>query len=493
MAGQTLEKIREERIKKLNLLREKGINPYPSKLVQKPQKIADARKKEGDKVTVAGRIWGWREHGNSIFADLKDETGKIQIFFQKKNLEKDLPAGQAGFETVKLFDVGDFVLASGKVFKTVAGEITIDVTQFQLLTKSIRPLPSAWHGLRDVEERYRQRYVDLLMNSQVRNVFETRTKIVKLLRKYLDEEGFIEITTPALQPIYGGATAKPFITHHNALDVDLYLRIADELYLKRLIVGGFEKVYEIATDFRNEGIDRWHNPEFEMLEFYWAYANYEDLMKMTEEMLSWVVMQVKGSHKVEYGGQKIDFKPPWKRVTFKYVVLKETGIDLDEIGSFEKLADLMKKKGLSFELKEAADLASGLDGLYKAYVRPKIIDPTFVIDHPYVMRPLAKKKESDPNKVESIQLIVAGAELLNAYTELNDPIDQKARWEEDMKRAKKGAKEYQVVDKDYIRALEYGMPPTAGWGMGIERFTAILTDQHSIKDTILFPTLRPEE
>ncbi len=484
MAGETLEKIRADRIKKLEELRKRGINPYPSKLIQKNQKISDIRKKRGDNVTAAGRIWGWREHGGSIFADLKDESGKIQIFFQKKNLAKS-------FENLKFLDIGDFILVSGKCFKTAAGELTIDVVEFQLLSKALRPLPSSWYGLRDIEERYRKRYLDLLINPEARGVFETRRDIVKLLRKYLDDHGFLEVTTPALQPIYGGATAKPFVTHHNALNIDLYLRIADELYLKRLIVGGFEKVYEIAVDFRNEGIDRWHNPEFEMLEFYWAYANYQDLMEMTEEMLSEIVKKIKGSFEVEYKGRKVSFKPPWKRITFRDAIRAETGLDINQITSFEALNSEAKKKDLSFETKDVRDLATGFDALYKTYVRPNILDATFIIDNPYIMRPLAKRKEEDPTKVESIQLVASGIELVNAYTELNDPADQRERWQEEMKRAKKGAAEYQVIDEDYIEALEYGMPPTAGWGMGIERLTVILTNQQTVKDTILFPTLRP--
>jgi len=485
MSMKRLEEIRKIRLEKVNKLRRLEIDPYPSKVKSTPQKIAEARKGLGEKIAVAGRIWGWRTHGNSIFADLRDEGGKIQLFFQKKNLKDK-------FKILGLFDIGDFTWVSGYVFKTKAGEITVDVSDFQLLTKSIRPLPSTWHGLKDVEERYRQRYVDLLLNPEVRKVFERRTEIIKLLRKYLDDNGFLEVKTPALQPIYGGATARPFITHHNALDIDLYLRIADELYLKRLIVGGFEKVYEICPDFRNEGIDRWHNPEFSMLEFYWAYADYEVLMEMTEEMLSWVVKKVTGSYVVKYGGKEVNFKPPWSRMSFRETVLNGAGIDIDKENTASKLKSSIKSKNIEVDLKGARDLPSILDVLHKTVVRPSITDPTFVTDHPYSMRPLAKKHREGESIVESFQLVAAGAELINAYSELNDPQDQRSRWEEEMKRAKEGVKEYQVIDEDYIRALEYGMPPTAGWGLGIDRFTAILTDQHSIKDTILFPTLRPE-
>jgi len=440
----------------------------------------------GEKVVIAARIWAWREHGGSVFADLKDETGKIQLFFQKKNLGEQ-------FSLLKLLDIGDFILVKGKVFKTKAGEVTVDVEKFQVLTKTTRPLPSKWHGFKDIEERYRQRYLDLLLNKEVRQVFEKRAQIIKLLRKYLDEHGFLEVKTPALQPIYGGATAKPFITHHNALDIDLYLRIADELYLKRLIVGGFEKIYEICPDFRNEGIDRWHNPEFSQLEFYWAYADYKDLMEMTEDMLSGIVKKVTGSLKVKYGKSEIDFSRPWKRLAFRDAVLERTGIDIDKQETVNKLKKAVKEKKIKVKLDKTRDIPSILDALYKIVVRPNILKPTFIIDHPYSMKPLAKRHEDNPSKVESVQLIAVGAELTNAYSELNDPQDQKERWQEDMKRAKAGAEEYQVLDEDYIRALEYGMPPTAGWGLGIDRFTAILTDKHTIKETILFPTLRPEK
>ena len=300
-----------------------------------------------------------------FYPKTEDEAAKIQLWFQKNNLKNK-------YKILEFVDIGDFIYIEGKVVKTKAGEITIDVNDFQLLTKSIRPLPSKWHGLKDVEERYRQRYVDLIMNEDVKRVFETKTKIVKLLREYLDNRGFVEVKTPILQPIYGGATAKPFITHHNALDIDLYLRIADELYLKRLIVGGFEKVYEIGTDFRNEGVDRWHNPEFTMLEFYWAYADYNDLMELTEEMLSSIVKEVSGSYGITYDGKKINFKPPWKRVTYRDAIKNASGIDIDKVKSFKKLKDEIIKKKLSVPLEEAKDIPTGFDAIFEALVRTKV-------------------------------------------------------------------------------------------------------------------------
>lgn len=485
MAKTRLEEIRKVRLEKVKKLRELGIEPYPSTLIGEFEPVAEVVNQEGANKAVAGRILGLRTHGNTTFADLEDDTGKVQLWFQKNSLGDN-------YKLLKYLDIGDFVYAQGKVTKTQAGEISLDVYNFQLLTKSIRPLPSSWHGLKDIEERYRQRYVDFLINKDVRKVFKKRTQIVKLLRQKLDDFGFLEVKTPSLQPIYGGATAKPFITRHNALGIDLYLRISDELYLKRLIVGGFTKVYEIGTDFRNEGIDRWHNPEFSMLEFYWAYANYEDLIKFTENMLSEIAKEVCGDYKVTYGEMEIDFSPPWRRLAFKDAILEHAGLDIDGFDDVQKLKDAIKDQVRDVDLTDANDTPSVLDALYKAVVRDKLINPVFLIDHPYSMRPLAKRKEDDPTKVESFQLVVAGSELINAYSELNDPQDQRARWEEDMKRAKAGAKEYQVLDEDYIRALEYGMPPTAGWGLGIDRFTALLTNQHSLKDVILFPTLRPE-
>jgi len=486
MANKRLEEIRRARIKKVKELEKLGIEAYPSKVKGNPQPICKLSENLGKTVEAAGRIVAWREHGNMIFADLKDASGKIQLWFQRNSLKEN-------FDILKLLDVGDFLYVKGKTTKTKAGEMTIDVSDFQLLTKSIRPLPSSWHGLKDVEERYRMRYVDLAVNDEVRKVFETKAKVIKLLRKYLDEKGFMEVKTPALQPVYGGATAKPFITHHNTLDVDLYLRIADELYLKRLIVGGFEKVYEICTDFRNEGIDRWHNPEFTMLEFYWAYADYDDLMRMTEDMLSGIVKEIHGTFEIKYGKKVIDFKPPWKRLSFADAIMQYTGIDIQENGNLEDILKIIKKKEIKLDPKETKDLTLVMDALYKKKVRPGITNPTFIIDHPYYMRPLAKRHKEDERIVKSLQPVAAGAELLNAYSELNDPAEQKLRWEEDAGRAEKGAQEHQVVDEDFIKALEYGMPPTAGWGMGIDRFTAIVTNQHSIKDTILFPTMRPKK
>lgn len=460
-------KIRKEKLKKLSDL---GLSGFPA---------WDRNWKK------AGRLMSIRGHGKLIFADLVNQAGKQQISFKADKLGKL-------WELVELLDIGDFVGISGEDYVTAAGEPTIEVEDFAILTKSLRPLPSEWYGFKDVEERYRQRYVDLLVNVETRKVFETRSKVITLLRKKLDEAGFLELETPVLQPIYGGATAKPFITHHNDLDMKLFLRISDELYLKRLIVGGFEKVYEIGKDFRNEGMDRQHNPEFTMAEFYWSYANIEDLMNFTEGLLSSIIKEVTGDYKIIYQGQEYSFTPKWRRVSFRDLLLSNTEIDIDLEDTEEKLLRAMKNKGIKIDLTGAIGFGALCDALYKNMSRPKVIEPTFVTDYPSAMLPLAKRNATDPRKASSFQLLVGGFEFIKAYNELNDPIDQKNRWEEEMKLSEKGLEEHQILDEDYIRALEYGMPPTAGWGMGIDRFVAFLTDQHTIKDTILFPTLRLE-
>lgn len=484
MAGR-LSGIREQRIEKIKQLKELGVDPYIGK-TERTDVIAEAREKEGEKVKVVGRVMAIRGHGGLIFMDLRDESGQMQLVIKKDNVS------EREWMIQELVDIGDFVQAGGGVFKTKAGEISVEVKVFGLLSKAVRPLPSSWHGFKDVEERYRQRYVDLILNPEVRKVFDARTRIVRFLRQFMDKKGFMEVETPVLQPIYGGATARPFKTFHNALKSEFYLRIADELYLKRLIVGGYEKVYEIAKDFRNEGIDRQHNPEFTMMEFYWAYANYEDLMKLSEEMLGGAVKEVTGKYKIEYQGKKIDFSPGWERITFRDLVFRDTKIDINEVKDEKGLREMIKSRGLKVELEEVEGYANVLDELYKEYCRPKMTGPVFLIDHPYEMKPLAKRKSGDPSKVASVALVVAGFEIFNAYNELNDPQDQRERWEEEKKLLEAGFKEAQMLDEDYIRALEYGMPPTAGWGMGIDRFTAIVTNQPNLKDTIIFPTLRPE-
>ena len=479
----TLDTIRQERINKVTSLRKSGTNPYPT-FFCKNILISSARNSLDKNVIVAGRIISLRGHGKLIFADLKDESARIQLMLKADILKKD-------FEAISSLDAGDFLLVEGKVTKTISGEISILVEKFQLLTKSIRPLPEKWHGLKDVEERYRQRYVDLLVNDNVKEIFLIRNKVVKFLRKFLDDNGFTEVETPVLQQIYGGASAKPFVTHHNALDNDFYLRISDELYLKRLVVGGFEKVYELSKDFRNEGMSRAHNPEFTQVEFYWAYVDYERLMDFTEEMLTTLIKEINGNLKIKYKDKEYNFKTPWKRISYRDLFLENLQIDIDIINNEEKLAAIIAEKKL-LPNEKIVGYGQTLDILYKKYIRPQLDGPLFLTDHPVEMKPLAKRKNNDPTKAASFQLLVAGEEWLNAYNELNDPADQKARWEEEMELGKKGAEDYQVIDDDYIRALEYGMPPTAGWGLGVDRLVAFLTNQPTLKDVILFPTLRPE-
>ena len=485
MSKSRLDLIRQKNIEKVKKLRDLGIDPFTSK-AEKIDRNIDALKKDGLKVSLAGRLISLRGHGKLQFADLVDESGKIQLAFKFDEI------GEKNFANLALLDPGDILEVNGKTFTTHAGEKTVLVKQYRLLTKALRPLPDKWHGLKDIEERYRQRYVDLNFNPEVKKVFYVRTKVVSLIRKFFDEKGFLEVETPILQPIYGGATAKPFMTHHNALNKDFYLRIADELYLKRLIVGGFEKVYEIGHDFRNEGLERSRNPEFTQIEFYWAYANYEDLMKLTEELFEFLLKKINKSLKFKSNNQVFDFSPPWPRIAYKKIILEQTGIDLAKIKTEELLLNEIENKKIRLNLDGAIGYAAVLDTLYKKVVRPKLKGPLFLIDYPYEMKPLAKRKADNPKLTGSFQLLVDGHELINAYNELNDPIDQRKRWEEDMALAKKGLVEYQVIDEDYLRALEYGMPPTAGWGMGIDRLVMILTDQKSIKDVILFPTLKPE-
>ncbi len=478
-----------DRLEKLKQLQKLGINPYPGKAFTRTNLAKEVQdgfaKLENKKVSMAGRIMSMREHGKLTFADLEDSSGKIQLWLAEDSMGKN-------YDLLKFIERGDFMGIHGTVTKTKRGEVSIKVEKAELLAKALRHLPTEWFGLKDVEERYRQRYVDLIVNKGVRDIFLKRAEIIREIRKFLDERGFIEVETPVLQELYGGAAAKPFKTYINDLKTDAYLRISDELHLKRLIAGGFEKVYEISKDFRNESIDTSHNPEFTQIEFYEAYADYEKLMEMTEEMLSRVVRKVNGSLKVKFGGVTLDFTAPLPRVKFRDIVLKETGIDINKQDTEAKLKKAIKAKKLKLDLKGVIGYGAIADKLYKEYVRPKLISPTFLIDYPTEMIPLAKRKDDDPTKIATVQLLANGFEILKAYNELNDPIDQKKRLEEQVELGKKGSEEANPMDEDFVRALEYGMPPTSGWGVGIDRLTAILTDQQSIKEVILFPMMRPQ-
>lgn len=482
MAEQTLEQIRQVKLEKAQKLREMGINPYPSKPKGNPIKITEAKDKMDQEVEVAGRIMAWREHGNVIFADLKDESGQIQLWFQKNSLGD-------GLKLLKLFDVGDFLYAKGKVTKTSAGEISIDVTDFQLLTKSIRPLPSKWHGLKDVEERYRKRYLDLLLNEGVRERFNVRTKLVREIRKYLDDLGFWEVETPTLQPLYGGANAKPFKTKHNALSHDFYLRIADELYLKRLVVGGYEKVYEICKDFRNEGIDQTHNPEFTMIEYYEAYADYHRVMDVTEGLFKHLANSIFGKMEIQVGEKNIDVGKSWPRITTIDIINDKLRIDVKAMSDVD-LSNYCKEGGI--KLLGGETKGQLIFSIFEHKITDMLIEPTWVIDYPKDVSPLSKGKWDEPEWVERFEGYIGGKEICDGWSELTDPVEQRRRFEEDVRAARKDKEEAQQVDEDFLEAMEYGLPALGGIGIGIDRLTMFFTNTWSIKEVILFPTLRPE-
>lgn len=479
---------KEVRLEKLATLKKLGISPYPSKT---PAHIVIAearRKKEGEGVATVGRLTGFRGHGKATFADLEDPNDRLQLFFKSDEI------GDKYYELLKLFDTGDYVWVSGEMFVTKAGEQSLKVKEFQLLAKSLLPIPEGWHTLEDVETRYRQRALDFKINKEARELIKKRSQIIAGVRYFLDRHGFIEIQTPVLQPLYGGGIAKPFTTHYNVLDADFYLRISDELYLKRLVAGGFERVYEIGPDFRNEGISHMHYPEFTMCEFYWAYQSYEGLMKITQELVQELVKKIHGTLKITYQKQPIDFGGNYEVKKYADIIKDETGIDIEQAKDFKSLSAAVDKAGIKFEGQKIKVWSELVDELFKKVCRPKIFQPIFVTDYPLVTVPLAKESEQSPNIAEKFQLIAAGGfEIVNAYSELNDPIEQEARFKDQMKMRQEGWEEAQVMDENYIEALKYGMPPTAGWGMGIDRMVMVLTDQHSIKEVIPFPTLRPKK
>lgn len=483
MAEQRLEEIRRARLEKIKRIRELGIDPYPSRIKGNPKPILKAKESEGSEVEVAGRIMSWREHGNTIFSDLKDETGQIQLWFQRNKLKED-------FRILRYFDVGDFLYVKGKVTRTKAGEISVDVGEFQLLTKSIRPLPSKWYGLKDVEERYRKRYLDLILNPAVRERFNLRTKIVREIRRYLDDLGYWEVETPTLQPLYGGANAKPFSTHHNALNHDFYLRIADELYLKRLVVGGYERVYEICKDFRNEGIDQTHNPEFTMIEWYEAYADYNRVMDVTEGLFKHLAKSIFGRMELKVGDKKIDIGKTWPRVEMMDIISEKLGIDVMK-ETQANLADYCIKN--SIELVGGETKGQLIFLIFEHKVTDLLIEPIWVVDYPKDVSPLAKEGEAGEGLVERFEGYIGGKEICDGWSEINDPLTQRERFELDMKAVRRDEEEAQRVDEDFIEALEYGMPPLGGIGIGIDRLTMFFTNTWSIKEVILFPTLRPEK
>ncbi len=492
----SISEIRKNRLAKLKKIIAWGFNPYP-RTVKRTHTISQALKnfaklkREKKQIIITGRVTAWRGHGGALFLDIKDGTGKIQCLLKKDKI------GEKSFAFFNdCADVGDFMEFRGLLIKTKKGEKTLEASTFKIIAKSLRPLPEKWHGLKDVEERYRKRYLDLLFNDEVKEKFKKRAEIIKAIREFLEKEGFLEVETPMLQPIYGGARARPFKTRLNALNMDFYLRISPELYLKRLLVGGMEKVYDLGKCFRNEGMDKHHNPDFTMLEFYWAYADDKEMMKMTERLFVHILKKVFGKTELEIIDEatlkkrKISFKIPWKRVEFYQLLRRYTKVDYDEV-SQGKFLQIAKELGVQVEKdKPKAEIA---DEIYKKYCRPKIWEPTFIIHHPVGFQPLAKAFEKNPKKLANFQLVAAGIELVNAFAELNDPLEQAERFKEQEKLFKKGLKEAQRIDNDYIEALEYGMPPAAGFGMGIDRLTALLTGSRTLREIILFPAMKPKK
>ncbi len=479
---------------KLDDLRGLGIEPYPARLPHPRTHTAaeaiaayQAGLPEGELVTLVGRLLTVRVMGKAAFAHIEDGSGRIQIYLKRDVL------GEAIYDELfrRLIDLGDFISVTGVMFTTRTGETTCEVHELALLSKTLNPLPDKWHGVKDVETRYRQRYVDLLANSEVREVFRVRAGIISAIRRYLDSQGFLEVETPVLQPIYGGAAARPFTTFHNQLQQELFLRISFELYLKRLIVGGYERVYEIGRDFRNEGISFKHNPEFTQLEFYEAYTDYHGMMRRVEEMVAAVAQAVHGKLTIAYNGHEIDLTPPWRRVTMRDAILEATSIDYTQHADAASLAAAISAAGLRHEPK--ASRGKLIDGLFGEYVEPKLIQPTFILDYPVEISPLAKKKADDPTTVERFEYFIGGLECGNAFSELNDPIDQRARFVE-LRDAMAGADENaHPLDEDYLTALSFGMPPTGGFGTGIDRLAMLFANQASIREVILFPHLRTVE
>ncbi len=485
-----LNELMQVRREKLSEMRESGIEPYGGRFerTHMASNILDNfAELENEPVSVAGRIMSKRDMGKASFAHIQDSSGQVQIYARLNDV------GPEAYELFGKLDIGDIIGLKGNVFKTRRGEITVSIEEFEVLAKSLRPLPEKWHGLKDVELRYRQRYVDLIVNPEVKSVFETRSKIIRAIRNSLDHKGFLEVETPMMQTIAGGAAARPFVTHHNTLDLDLFLRIAPELYLKRLLVGGFEKVYEINRNFRNEGISTKHNPEFTMLELYQAYADYNDMMDLTEELVSSVALEVLGTTKIEYQGQEIDLSPKWARIPMLEVVKQHTGLDFSEIKTAEEACAMVKRANIELEAEPSDSWGGILHKVFDEVVEPKLIQPTFVTDYPVEISPLAKRKADNPDLTYRFEVFICGREMGNAFSELNDPIDQKGRFLRQVEKRRAGDEEAHMMDEDYINALEYGMPPAGGLGIGIDRLIMLLTNSASIRDVILFPLMKPRE
>ncbi|MDD3887215.1 MAG: lysine--tRNA ligase [Patescibacteria group bacterium] len=480
--------LRQNRIKKLEEIKNLGINPYPAKAERTNtcQEVIDSFDKLKDqKNIIVGRIFLFRPFGKATFAQLGDESARLQIYFKEETL------GKEQYNLVKKLDIGDFIQVSGTLFLTKTNEKTLQVSEIKLLTKSILPLPEKFHGLKNEEERYRKRYLDLISNRETFELFKKRTQFVNSIRNFMQDSGFMEVETPVLEHIPGGADATPFVTHHNSLDIDLYLRISLELHLKRLIVGGYEKIFEIGKVFRNEGISTQHLQEFTLLEYYWAYANWEDLIGFIENFYTKIINDTFGTLKIKYKDQVLDFTAPWKQYDYTELIKEKTGIDLNKANTFEKLIEEIRAKKIDVE--NVIGYGRLVDNLYKKTVRPSLIQPCFLINQPVAISPLAKKNEENQNTTQRLQVLIAGSELGNGFSELNDPLDQRQRFEEQAKLRKEGDAEAQMMDEDFVESLEYGMPPTAGFGVGIDRLFAILTNSENIRDVIFFPLMRPEK
>ena len=486
-SAEQLSELLQIRRDKLKTLIEDGRNPYEEVKYERTHHAALIKEAfedyENKDVCLAGRMMSKREMGKASFCDILDQTGRIQCYVRVNEI------GQEEYERFKKLDIGDIIGVKGFVFKTRKGEISIHVKELKLLSKSLLPLPEKWHGLKDMDLRYRQRYVDLIVNPEVRKTFENRSRIITSIRNYLDERGYMEVETPVLNTIAGGAAARPFITHHNTLDIDMYMRIATELHLKRLIVGGFEKVYEIGRLFRNEGMDVKHNPEFTTIELYEAYTDYEHIMNLTEDIMINAAIKVLGTTEFTYQGKQINFAKPWARKTMAQAVKEVTGVDFDVNNTDELAREAAKKFGA--EVKEDATWGEVLYQLFDENVEKTIVQPTFIIDHPVEVSPLAKRRKDDPRLTERFELSPVPTEFANAFSELNDPIDQRERFERQVALREKGDEEAGMMDEDFINALMYGMPPTGGLGIGIDRFVMLLTDSYSIRDVLLFPTMKP--
>ena len=480
------------RLEKIAALKAAGVNLYPNDtkpqnttaeiLAQFGETDAETLSNVTDRFSIAGRLMAVRNFGKAAFVKIQDRKGQIQSYIAKNILSEQ------DFALFKKLDIGDIIYISGKLFRTKTNELTLEAETLKLMAKSIHPLPEKWHGLTDIETRYRQRHLDLISNPDVKAIFERRSLIIKLIRQFMDMHDFLEVETPMMQPRAGGAAARPFKTHHNALDQDFYLRIAPELYLKRLVTGGLERVYEINRSFRNEGIDTFHNPEFTMMEFYWSYATYEDLMSFTEELFAFVAQRLFGSLRFTYQGAEIDLTPPWRRLTVKDALLQIAGLDQADIENPARALECARRLGC--DVKDADPLGKILMAIFDETVEKKLIQPTFITQYPVAVSPLSRRSNTDPDLVDRFELYIAGREFANAFSELNDPADQRDRFVQQIKEREAGDEEAHEMDEDYVRALEYGMPPTAGEGIGIDRLVMLFTDSASIRDVILFPLLR---